>query len=313
MKVAITGATGFIGKLLVNKHILLGDEINVLSRKGNCCFSHLDKVKIYQGDLSNKETLIDFVDNVDVLYHCAAELKNESIMNLVNVVGTKNLIDVSSGKIKHWVQLSSTGVYGTLYTGIVNENQAYNPNNEYERTKLKSDFLVLEAASRKEFTCTLIRPSNVFGFQMSNTSLFQLIKAIDKGFYFFVGPKGASANYVPLENVIEALYIAATNPKAKNGIYIISNWCTMEDFIKSICKELGRTVPTRRVSINFLKLVANLTCFIPKNPLTVTRVAALSNRSIYDISKIEIELDYKPVVSVEDTIKKLVHFCKYNN
>ena len=241
MKIAITGASGFIGKLLVDKLLSQGNEVNVLTRKRNKFIDN--RVSVFEGDLNDIEVLREFVLGVDVIYHCAAEIKNEILMKTVNENGTANLIEVAKNTISHWIQLSSTGVYGPIYSGTVNENQVYNPINEYEKTKLKSDFLVLEAAEKNNFTCTIIRPSNVFGFQMSNTSLFQLVKTIDKGFYFFVGPKGASANYVPVENVIEALYLAATNPKAKSEIYNISDWCTIEDFVNSVAKVLGKASP----------------------------------------------------------------------
>ena len=311
MKIAITGASGFIGKLLVDKLLSQGNEVNVLTRKRNKFIDN--RVSIFEGDLNDIQVLQEFVFGVDVIYHCAAEIKNEMLMKTVNENGTANLIEVSKSTISHWIQLSSTGVYGPIYSGTVNENQVYNPINEYEKTKLKSDFLVLEAAEKNNFTCTIIRPSNVFGFQMSNTSLFQLVKTIDKGFYFFVGPKGASANYVPVENVIEALYLAATNPKAKSEIYNISNWCTIEDFVNNIAKVLGKASPKLRMSIGFTKLVAKLTSFIPKNPLTEARVDALSNRAIYETTKIENKLGYKPVVTVEETIVGLVQFYKKNN
>ena len=308
MKIAITGASGFIGKLLVDKLLSQGNEVNVLTRKRNKFIDN--RVSIFEGDLNDIQVLQEFVFGVDVIYHCAAEIKNEMLMKTVNENGTANLIEVSKSTISHWIQLSSTGVYGPIYSGTVNENQVYNPINEYEKTKLKSDFLVLEAAEKNNFTCTIIRPSNVFGFQMSNTSLFQLVKTIDKGFYFFVGPKGASANYVPVENVIEALYLAATNPKAKSEIYNISNWCTIEDFVNNIAKVLGKSSPKLRMPIRFTKLVAELTAFIPKNPLTGARVDALSNRAIYETTKIENELGYKQIVTVEETIVDLVQFYR---
>lgn len=310
MKIAITGATGFIGKLLVQKHIDLGDEVHVLTRK-KTLNQNSEKLHIHIGDLSDINSLSYFLDGVDVLYHCAAEIRDESIMALVNVEGTKNLICAASGKIKHWVQLSSTGVYGPIYSGIITENQSYNAVNEYERTKLEADFLVLEAAKKNIFTCTIVRPSNVFGFQMTNKSLFQLVKTIDNGFYFFVGfKKGASANYIPVENVIEALYLAATNPRAINEIYIISSWCTIEEFVGNIAKSLGRPLPKVRIPIRLSKWLAILTFFIPRNPLTVARINALSNRVIYETTKIESELQYKPIVSIEETIKGLVQFYK---
>jgi nucleoside-diphosphate-sugar epimerase len=310
MRVAITGATGFIGKLLVKKHIDLGDEVHILSRREKENIEFSDKIYYHYGDLTDVNSLKNFITNIDVLYHCAAEIRDESKMELINVNGTKNLIQVASGKIKHWVQLSSVGVYGPIYFGDVNENQSYNPQNEYEKTKLKSDLLVLEAAKKGFFTYTLVRPSNVFGSEMRNTSLFQLIKTIQKGFYFFVGPKGASANYVPVENVIEAIYLAATNPNAINQIYNISSWTTIENFIGNIAKELGKSEPKIRIPIIPIKVLAKITSFIPKNPLTVARINALSNRTIYITSKIEKELDYKSTASTENAIKELVRFYK---
>lgn len=310
MKVSITGATGFIGKLLVKKHIDLGDEVHVLTRNPQNNFEYSKQVQVHIGDLSDLQSLVAFVKDTDVLYHCAAEIRNESIMKLINVEGTKNLIQAASGEIKHWVQLSSTGVYGPIYSGRINENQVYNPINEYEKTKLDSDFLVLDAAEKKMFTYTILRPSNVFGFQMTNQSIFQLVKMIDKGFYFFVGPKGASANYVSVENVIEALYLVAIKPKAKNQIYIISSWCTVEEFVANIANALQKPNPKIRFSIDGIKLIARLTAFIPKNPLTVSRINALSNRVIYETAKIESELEFKEVVTVKSTIKTLVEFYR---
>ncbi len=310
MKVAITGASGFIGKLLVKKHLEMGDEINILSRKNTNEYEIYTNVKFFLGDICNIDSLVDFVEKVDVLYHCAAEIKEESKMQLINEEGTKNLIKVASGKIKHWVQLSSTGVYGAVYDGQISEEQPYNPNNEYERTKLNSDLLLLKPQEKLKFTFTIIRPSNVFGYQMKNQSIFQLIKSIEKGFYFFIGPKGASANYVPVENVIEAMYLAAKMTNAVNEIFIVSNSCSIEEFVDFIAKELGVATPKKRVPVSVIKFLAKISSFIPNNPLTISRVLALSNRVVYKTTKIENKLSYKSKKSIQDTIADLVSFHK---
>ena len=306
MKIAITGASGFIGKMLTKKHVSLGDEVHILTRKKNPNLEFLNEVIIHNGDLSNLNSLKGFIDDIDVLYHCAAETTDESKMHAINVLGTKNLLKVSAKELKHWVQLSSVGVYGPIHFGDVTENHLCNPINEYEKTKLESDLAVIEASESNTFTYTIIRPSNVFGTDMNNKSLFKLIKSIDKGFYFFIGEKGASANYIPVENVVQSLFLAATNTNAKNQVYNISNWVTMEDFIEIISKELGKQSPRLRFSINFIKILIYITSFIPKNPLTINRLNALSNRTIYVVSKIEKELNYKPIKIIDDSIKDLV-------
>lgn len=309
-KVAITGGSGFIGKLLVIKHLDLGDEVHVLTRNPDKFVGFSSKLFIHKGDLMDLKILKKFVDSSDILYHCAAEIKNENLMKSVNIQGTANLISVSSHNIKHWVQLSSTGVFGQIDVGDIDETQEYNPNNEYERTKLESDFLITAASRDKKFTSVIIRPSNVFGYQMSNQSLFQLIKTIDLGLYFFIGKRGASANYIPVDNVVQALYLGATKKESIGKIYNISSWCTIEEFSKIIAEELKKNYPKFRISINAITFFAKIAQIFPKSPLTVSRVNALNSRAIYKTTKIEKELGYIPIVTTKQALMEMVKFYK---
>jgi nucleoside-diphosphate-sugar epimerase len=313
MKIAITGASGFIGSLLVKKHLDLGHEVHILSRKDKNEFdSHINFFR-HQGDLLNLNSLVPFLNNTTVLYHCAAEIRDESKMHSVNVEGTKNLLKVASGNVKHWVQLSSVGVYGPISSGNVLETHSYNPINTYEKTKLESDLLVIAAAENNSFTYTLIRPSNVFGYGMKNNSLFQLIKVVDKGFYFFIGAKGASANYISVSNVVQALYLAATNPRARNEIYSVSSWSTLEHFIEIIANELGKPIPKLRIPLIFINSISGLMSLFSINLLTASRIKALTNKSIYLTDKIEDQLGYKEVESMETALMVLVGFYKKRN
>lgn len=309
MKVGITGANGFIGSLLVKKHLEAGDEVHILSRKEA---NNNSSVISHQGDLRDLESLKLFLNDVDILYHCAAEIKDDSKMREINVEGTINLIEAASNKIKHWVHLSSVGVYGPISSGTISEDHPYNPINEYERTKLEADLIVIEGAKKNNFTYTIVRPSIVFGEKMNNQSLFNLIAVINKGYYFFLGKKGASANYVSVENVIEALYLAGTNPKAANNTYIISDWTTIEDFISTISNTLSKKNPKLRLPFGPILFLAKITSIIPKNPLTASRLYALTNRSVYSNEKIEKELGYKAKNSLQNGIENLVRYYKKN-
>jgi nucleoside-diphosphate-sugar epimerase len=309
MNIGITGANGFIGRLLVEKHLNLGDQVHILSRKKEDTDVRIIR---HYGDLQDVSTLYSFVEKIDILYHCAAEIKDDSKMKAVNVEGTNNLLKVSSNRIKHWVQLSSVGVYGPIFQGVVNEEQEYNPINEYERTKLEADLLVIDAAKNATFTYAIIRPSIVFGPKMNNNSLFQLIQVIEKGFYFFLGKRGASANYIPVENVIEALYLAGTHPSAVNQIFNVSNWCTIEDFVGFISKKLSKPTPKFRLPFFPIMILAKITSFIPRNPLTVSRLNALSSRSIYSTKKIEKYLNFSPKQSIELGVESLVKQYRIN-
>jgi nucleoside-diphosphate-sugar epimerase len=109
---------------------------------------------------------------------------------------------------------------------------------------------------------------------------------------------------------VEALFLAATHSRAKNEIYTISNWTNLEDFISIVAKELGKPIPKFRISIGFMKYCVKFLELFPRNPLTISRVHALTNRSVYLTIKIEDQLGYKPVVSIETALEELVRFYK---
>ena len=180
MIVAITGGTGFIGRELVLRHLAQGDVVRGLSRRT----AVRDGVQWHHGDLSSAD-LNSFVDGADVLYHCAGEIRDKSLMKVVHVDGTRRLIDAASGRIGRWVQLSSVGAYGKQRLGVVTEITAPCPVGTYEVTKVESDDLVSSAALGGAFEQSILRPSNVYGPEMSNQSLFGLFNMVNRGRYFF--------------------------------------------------------------------------------------------------------------------------------
>ncbi len=309
MKVAITGATGFIGTLLAQRHLQMGNQVHILTRRPADKLG-LTGVTSHFGDLSNPEALRQLVDGADILYHCAAEIRDTHSMRAVNVDGTRHLIEQARGRIKHWVQLSSVGVYGPVFSGRVTEERAYHPANEYEKTKLESDQLVIEAGQSGAFSYTIIRPSNVIGPGMRNASLFALMRSVARGVYFYIGPKGASANYVSARNVVEALCLAGTHPKAKNEIYNLSDWCAIEEFIGQIATSLGKPQPRLRFPKPLMLAAARVLSVVPRNPLTASRVRALTSRAVYPNDKIENELGYQNSHPVRDAIRELTDFYK---
>jgi len=307
--VAVTGGTGFIGKHLIARHIARGDQVRYLTRRK--ATADIRGAVAHMGDLgSSAGELREFVHGADVLYHCAAELRNEAEMEKTNVQGTINLLAAASGEIGRWVQLSSTGVYGTRPHGNIDEDSAINPGNAYERSKAKSDELVSKA-SEQGLQCVLLRPSNVYGTDMPNRSLFQLIGMIDKGMFFFIGERGAMANYIHVENVVDALILCGTaGLRGNSRAYIVSDHRKLEDFVGIIATSLGKRAPKIRLPESLMRTAAALAGWIPKFPLKPSRVDALTNRTIYLTGRIESELGYKNRISMEQGIGDLSRYWK---
>jgi len=308
MIVAVTGGTGFIGRHLIDRLLASEVKVRVLSRYQP--LKPVEGVFYHQGDLMEKESLLGFLDGVDVLYHCAGQLTNETSMRRLHVDGTANLIDVAVGNIRHWVQLSSVGVYGPVFNGVVTESSPIAPVGEYEITKAKSDELVSLAASKGWFTHSILRPSNVFGADMTNQSLFHMVNMIEKGLFFFVGTKGATANYVHVDDVVEALCLCGCHKNAIGEIFNLSDHCMIEDFVKIIASELSVCKPVLRLPKGLVRIVILLCSWIPQFPLTRTRLQALTSRSVYSTELIQQTLGYHYKVGLKNGLKSLVHGYK---
>lgn len=301
--IAITGGTGFIGRHLVARHVAQGDRVRYLTRRKAA--EAIPGAEACIGDLAAPESLRSLVQGADVLYHCAAELHDVTEMEKTNVTGTANLLDAAAGEVGRWVQLSSAGLYGAVRNGEVREETEIRPNNPYECSKAAADALVLDAAERRGLSCVLLRPSNVFGAEMANQSLFAMISMIHRGMYFFIGDSGASANYIHVDNVVDALMLCGGKAEADGQLYNLSDHRTMEQFVSVIAESLGEPIPSLRVPEWPVRLAASLLGGMPAFPLTESRIDALTGRAVYSINKIEHELGYRHLVSMESGLKEL--------
>lgn len=311
MIVAITGGSGFIGRHLIERHKARGDEVRYLTRQHSK--QAIEGATPVFGDLRALTPAAgnELLQGADVLYHCAAELRDPKLMHETNVLGTKSLLSMAVGKVKRWVQLSSTGVYGNNPPLKVNENTTINPNNTYEASKAASDELVYAAIAKHQLQGVVLRPSNVYGCGMPNQSLFQLIEIIRRGWFFFIGEQSATVNYISVHNVIDALVLCGTAALPSDGrTYIVSDSCSLEDLVGSIATALGVPAPTKRLPEPLVRIAARLGDFLPSFPLRSSRVAALTYKHVYLTERIESELAYRHAVSLTAGISELVRHAK---
>lgn len=302
-KVAITGATGFIGGALVKALLSRGDEVRILSRRLRVSTGVYRGTKWFQGDLCNP---VDpaFLDGVDFLYHLAAELGDPERMIDVNVRGTENLLGAADGCVRRWIQLSSVGVYGPPTVPVVDEDTPPAPENEYERTKLAADRLVEMAGKFNGMEFVILRPSNVIGAEMRNGSVFSLIGAVRRKRYFHIGPRGAIATYVHVDDVVRALVACQDAPTGR--VYNLSSDCAWEALIDRIASCVGVRPPRLRIPAWPLRLAIRALGRRVRLPLTSAGLASLTNRSRYPSDRICQELGFTFTKPLPDAIGDLV-------
>ena len=314
--ICVTGGNGFIGRKLVEELATRELRIRVLTREVGNQFPN--NVKTFIGDLTDsKYCLESFLKDCDILFHCAGETKNEAKMRLLHIVGTQKLIasvqqEIShSKKMMHWIQLSTCGAYGPppkndeqVFREIV-ETSATAPVNEYERTKTRSDELVV-AASANNFCYTILRPSNVVGASMKHNSFHTLIKIVNSGYFFFIGRKDAVSTYVHIDDVVNAMMLIAINPKSRNETFNISSDCSWVALVNKISSTLNvKTLPFR-IPYNFISTLLSLLNFFIGKFIHVPQLSTFALRTTYSTRKIESHLGFEFTKRLPQSIENLI-------
>lgn len=303
-KILLTGATGFIGSSFLGKALSYGWHVRVLTREPFKweCNSNVDPI---YGDFESSIDWTNSVQGVDVIVHLAGEIKDTKLMPVVNVMGPERLLQAAvDAGVKRWVQLSSVGSYGQVLSGLVSEDWLDNPSNAYEISKTNFDKVLKQAAHAHGIEVCIVRPSNVYGEGMRNRSIGQMINAIRKGLFAFIGPPGASANYVHVDDVVHAIALCVEKSQAANQTYIVSAWATIEDMVSGLAAGAELAPPTRRISLVLAKCLAGLFQWTSRWPLTMSRVQALNTRSRYSTEKIERELGWRVSVPVKEGMRQ---------
>lgn len=305
MRVAITGAGGYLGGMLVRAHAARGDAVHALARDAAAIPAAADVTPFVADLVDPARVPAAFFEGVDIVYHCAAEIANESLMRAVNVDATRALLTGARGKVRRWVQVSSLSVYGNPRSGVVTEDTPPAPATLYARTKHDADALVA-AEAQDAFGYTIVRPAAIIGRAMRNRSMHALIDAVARGRFAFIGAPGAIGNYVHEENAVEALMACGTRAEACRRTYNVSQNCPLERIAAAIAAAHGVPPPRTRVPESLARLAARAGSIIPGFPLTPGRVDALTSRVEYPSARIERELDFEHRKSIGDALRDLV-------
>jgi nucleoside-diphosphate-sugar epimerase len=273
-KILITGASGFVGKHLLADMDLSACEVSVITRKKPEQHNFPTGVKVIQADLNDVNSLVSALSGIDILVNTAAEVRNASMLEETNIKGTQNLIQaIAANKIKRVIHLSSVGVVGMQYsakTFIVDEKTACDPKNEYERTKLESERLLIEAEKNYGFNLIVLRPTNVFGEGHPFNALLNMMQYINSEKPLLLS-KSAKVNYVYVKDLTASIIASIKNNKT--GIFNVGNSESLNEFSTMIAEQLNK--PHKKIYIP---------AFLPPlmNSLGIKKLNSVSNGVEYD-------------------------------
>ena len=256
MKYLITGYNGQLGydikRELLNRGI---SENQILA---------LDKEEM---DITNKDQVFEVVKkfNPDVIFHCAAWTQVDKaedmkeIVNEVNVVGTKNMVDASIEVGAKILYMSTDYVYDGTKNGIYVESDAVNPKSVYGESK----FLGEEEIRRnpKHF---ITRISWVFGIN-GNNFIKTMLKLSDKlNELNVVDDQIGSPTYTV---DLSRLLVDMSNTD-KYGTYHATNenYCSWAEFAEYIFNINEKNVKVNKVTTEkYLEITGTKQAYRPRN------------------------------------------------
>jgi nucleoside-diphosphate-sugar epimerase len=230
MKIFLTGASGFIGRLLSFQLAELGHQVHALCRNDKHPFllAH-PNIKIFKGDISDKQSIVSAMCGCRYVYHTAALAKmwcsDKSEYHRINVEGTRNVMDAASFlQVEKIIYTSTCGVWGPTVKFPMNEEDPRITGFaiDYERTKYLAEIEVQNFVS-KGMNIVTVNPSRVFGegpITGSNT-VGKMINGYLKGRWRIIpGCGNQVANYAYLPDVVQG-HLAALDKGVAGERYIL--------------------------------------------------------------------------------------------
>lgn len=178
MRVLVTGGAGFIGSHLCENLVARGDKVFVLDDLSTGRFEnieHIEGVECLIDSTLNQELVRDLVKEVDVVYHLAATVGvqlvvNEPIRTIVNNIrGTEVVLEETCRYRRKLLLTSTSEVYGKGSREIFNENddRVIGPTHLtrwcYAASKAIDEFLALAYWREKRHPVVVVRLFNTVG------------------------------------------------------------------------------------------------------------------------------------------------------
>lgn len=318
MRNLVTGATGFIGSHIAERLKKDGEDVIALVRKtSNTKFLSSIGVNFAYGDINDIDSVRNAMKEIDIVYHSAAladEWISAEAAYRVNVEGTRNLLEAAKeAGVKRFIFISSLAVLGMRdHYGTKADAPYHKTGDSYIDTKIDSEQLVMDYYNKYGLPVTVVRPGFVFG-PRDNKLIPRISERLGKKQFMFVGNGKNKINAVYIENLTDAIILAASVKKAIGQKYNVTNdsQMTLEGLIFKIVDLWKFEKPKKHIP----KFMAYIVCHIltgwarlikAKEPpyITKTRIKFLSLNLDFDIQKTRNELGYVPRISIEEGLKR---------
>ncbi len=250
-RVFITGARGFVGRVLARRYRELGAEVRGLDVEADPALG------VVAGDITAPDAWRAHLEGCGLVIHTAAVVTNNvdrAVAWHVNVVGTQRVLEAAAAAgAERFVHFSTMGVtrfgqaepeaVARYYPGReIDERWPLMPAaNPYVDTKIAAEHLVLAAHAAGEQSCTVVRPADVYG-PGCRPWVLEPVAAIRAGMFLLPAHGQGLFNLVYVDDLVEGVVAAAEAPEGVGQIFQLGGEVevTCEEYFGHFFRMLGR-------------------------------------------------------------------------
>ena len=257
MRCLVTGAAGFIGSNFVDRLLSLGETVIgidnfstgqdrfLINAKSNTQFS------IFNAHITELHSILKYFDNIDVVFHFAANADVRFGLNHPerdinnNTIGTFNVLEAMRLNNVKKIVFSSTGsIYGEPQLIPTPENVAFPVQTSlYGASKLAGEALIQAYSEGFNMQAWIFRFVSVLGERYTHGHVFDFYRSLklDPNKLNVLGDGKQRKSYMYVGDCIDAILLALEKGRQKVNIFNlgVDGYVEVNDSIGWICKELG--------------------------------------------------------------------------
>jgi len=333
--VLVTGGTGFIGRRLVTAlleqkarvRVLVRGQVSSIEHQGTGMEPATGSLERIVGDLTDAASLVRACARMKTVFHIAGFAHADAGSTpefaarhwAVNAEGTFHLLDAArEAGVSRFIFLSSVKAVGDPGTHCVDERWAAPPETSYGQAKRAAEERVLAMGRESAMHTVNLRPALVYGSGMK-ANLLRLVKAVQQNWLPPLPETGNRRSLVHVDDVVQALLLAARHPAAAGQTYFVTDGRTYSgrELYRLIRQALGRPMPGWTVPANVLCGLAQMADGVRRlagrrDPKAQAMLDKLLGWACYDSRRIIAELGYQPVWDLERALPELLRGSQNN-
>lgn len=318
----VTGASGFVGRHLVERLAADGAHVRALVRPGtNPAWLEALGAQIRRGDIGDAHSVERVAEECQVVFHLAAKTEALGLLSrhdvqVANVQGTENVVRAAlRAGVQRFVFCSSVSVYGRIARNrLIDERTETDPDSPYGESKRLGEQLILAAREREGLPGVVARLSTVWG--PGTTSWLGLFRTIAAGHFRVIGDGTNHHHIADVADVIEGLLLCASVKGVEGRTYILAGResVPLNTLVDIIGAEVGATgvrahLPAAPLHV-YRALDRIAVAWLGRKLPRADRLAIFLGDRTFDVSRARHELGYSPRIDLRATVRRLADWFR---